>query len=32
VGHGPAIVSDQRARITAIADPDDENRARFKRI
>jgi len=32
VGHGPAIASDQRARITAIADPDDENRSRFERI
>jgi len=32
VGHGPAIVSDERARITAIADPDEENRAKFKRI
>lgn len=31
VGHGPAIISDERARITAIADPDDENRARFER-
>jgi len=30
-GHGPAILSDNRARITAIADPDAENRARFKR-
>ncbi|MDB4433342.1 Gfo/Idh/MocA family oxidoreductase [bacterium] len=32
VGHGPAIDSDERACITAIADPDDENRAKFKRM
>lgn len=31
VGHGPAIVSDERARITAVADPDDGNRAEFQR-
>ena len=32
VGHGPAIASDERARIAAIADPDDENRAKLERI
>jgi predicted dehydrogenase len=32
VGHGPAIASDERACIAAIADPDDENRATFKRM
>lgn len=32
VGHGPAIISDERACITAIADPDDENRAKFGRM
>ena len=32
VGHGPAIVSDKRACITAIAEPDDEHRAKFKRM
>jgi predicted dehydrogenase len=32
VGHGPAIASDERARIAAIADPDDENRTRFGRM
>ncbi len=32
VGHGPAIASDERARITAIADPDDEHREKFKRM
>ncbi len=30
VGHGPAIKSDRRARIVAIADPDDANRTSFK--
>ena len=31
VGHGPAIALDRRACISAIADPDAENRAKFKR-
>ena len=32
VGHAPAIASDERVRITAIADPDDENRAKLGRM
>ena len=32
VGHGPAIASDKRACISAIADPDAENRTKFQRM
>jgi predicted dehydrogenase len=32
VGHGPAIASDTRASLTAIADPDNGNRTKFKRM
>jgi len=31
VGHGPAIFSDDRARIAAVADPDEKNREHFIR-
>ncbi len=31
VGHGPAIKKDGRARLVAVADPDDENRTNFAR-
>ncbi|MBN1532726.1 MAG: Gfo/Idh/MocA family oxidoreductase [Spirochaetes bacterium] len=29
VGHGPAIKKDKRARVVAVADPDEENRIHF---
>ena len=31
VGHGPAIIADSRARLVAVADPDDGNRTSFAR-